>query len=78
MNIVAWAESGEHFAERIRLSAQDLDCILVELEGVQLLDDRMQDENFPEELIDMRSTAYRQQNDIVYGHFHTWLQEDAN
>lgn len=78
VNIVAWAESLEHFSERVRLSAEGLDCILIELKDVRLLEEKMQEDGFPHEFINMRATAYRQPNDMVYGTFHTWLQNDAN
>jgi len=55
-----------------------MDCILVELENVQLLEARMSDEDYPEELITMRETATRQTTDTVFGTFHIWHQEDSN
>jgi len=53
-------------------------CILVELEHTQLLETRMSEEDYPEELITMRTTAARQTADFVFGTFHIWNQEDAN
>jgi hypothetical protein len=55
-----------------------MDCILVELDLVQLLETRMSEEGYPEELITMRETAARQTSDTVFGTFHIWHQEDAN
>jgi hypothetical protein len=55
-----------------------MDCILVELEHVQLVEARMSEEDYPEELITMRETAARQTADTVFGRFHTWHQEDSN
>ncbi len=78
MNVVAWADTSEHFCERVKQTATELDCILLELEKVKLLDERMEESDFPEELITMRTTAHRQQNDVVFGTFYTWSQDDAN
>jgi len=55
-----------------------MDCILVELEEVQLLESRMNTPHFPAELIDVRQTANRQPSDTAFGTFHIWHQEDAN
>jgi hypothetical protein len=55
-----------------------MDCILVELENVQLLEARMSDEDYPEELITMRETAARQTADTVSGTFHIWHREDSS
>jgi hypothetical protein len=54
-----------------------MDCILVEIEHVQLLEARMSCEDYPEELITMRETATRQTADTVFGAFHIWYQEDS-
>jgi len=78
VNVVAWAKSQEHFKERVEYGAADLDCILLELDNVQPLDSRMAEEDYPEELITMRSTANRQREDIVFGTFHIWTQNHAN
>ena len=78
MNIVAWAHSGEEFGTRVKKAAADLDCILLELEDIQLLDQRMEEPDFPEELIEMRATAQRQRDGIIFGDFHVWVQDDAN
>ena len=55
-----------------------LDCILLELEHVQLLDKRMEEPDYPEELITMLSTAQRQPADLVFGIFHIWTESDIN
>ena len=78
VNVVAWAESEQHFADRIKNCAATLDCILVELDEIKLLAERMNAEDFPEEFIDMRATANRQPEDIVFGTFHIWMQDEAN
>jgi hypothetical protein len=78
VNIVAWAESATVFAERVRYMAGQLDCILIELEGVKLLEQRMEEPEYPEELITMRTTAHRQREDVVFGAFYTWTQDDRN
>jgi hypothetical protein len=78
VNIVAWACSEEEFGQRVKQGATELDCILLELEHVQLLDERIESPESPEELIDMRTTAQRQPSDIIFGTFHTWVQSDGN
>ncbi len=78
VNVVAWVESQEEFQERVKRHVEELDCILVELERVQLLETRMSAEDYPEELINMRQTAKREPNDAVFGTFHIWHQEDSN
>lgn len=78
VNIVAWAPSEEEFGNHVSKAAADLDCILLELEHIQLLEQRMEEPDYPEELIDMRVTAERQPDDIVFGCFNVWVQDDAN
>ena len=78
VNVIAWAKSATHFKEKVSRHTETLDCILVELENVQLLDSRMEQHDFPEELITMREAANRQQEDTVWGTFHVWNQEDSN
>jgi hypothetical protein len=78
VNVVACVESQEAFEKRVKQHVEGLDCILVQLENVQLLETRMSDEDYPAELIDMRQTATRQPNDTVFGTFHIWHQEDSN
>ena len=73
-----WAESKGAFEEKVKPHLEGLDCVLVELEEVQLLECRMKTPDFPEELIDMRETANRQPSDTAFGTFHDWHQEDAN
>jgi hypothetical protein len=38
----------------------------------------MEEPDYPEELIDMRATAERQRDDIVFRSFHIWTQDNAN
>jgi hypothetical protein len=78
VNVVAWVESQEEFQERVKRHVEELGCVLVELEKVQLLEIRMSAEDYPEELINMRQTATRQPNDTVFGTFHIWHQEASN
>lgn len=79
VNVVAWADSAQHFAERVRqISASQLDCILQELNGVQFLEERLAEPDYPEELLTMRATAHRQPEDIIFGTFHIWIQSDIN
>ncbi len=78
VNVVACVESQTAFEERAKRHSEGMDCILVELEHVQLLEARMSEEDYPEELITMRETAARQTSDTVFGTFYTWDQEDSN
>jgi hypothetical protein len=78
VNVVACVESREAFQERVKRHVEGLDCILVELDDVQLLETRMRAEGYPEELIDMRQTAIRQPEDTVFGTFHIWHQDRSN
>jgi hypothetical protein len=78
VNVVAWANSEESFGERVKQVATELDCILLEIDGAQLLDSRMEEPDYPEELITMRATAQRQPNDTTFGHFHIWVQSNVN
>jgi hypothetical protein len=78
VNVVACAESQGAFEERVKRHSEGLDCILIGLEKVQLLEARIGEEDYPEELITMRETAARQTTDTVLGTFHIWHQEDSN
>ena len=78
VHVAAWAESRSHFEARVKLSAEQLDCILREIEEVGLLESKMKAEAYPEEFLDMRNTASRQPDDVVFGTFHYWLENDVN
>jgi hypothetical protein len=78
VNIVAWASSELEFADRVKQTMPELDCLLLELEGIKPLEKRMEEPDYPEELITMRTTAQRQPKDVVFGTFHTWTQRDIN
>jgi hypothetical protein len=78
VNIVAWSSSEKAFAEIVKQRATELDCILLELDGTELLDARMEEPDFPDKLITMRATAQRQPEDTIFGTFHTWSQSDVN
>ena len=78
VNVVACVESQAAFEERVKRHSEGMDCILVELAHVQLLEARRSEQDYPEELITMRETAARQTSDTVFGTFHTWDQEDSN
>jgi hypothetical protein len=79
VNVVAWAESANHFEERVTtIAEQQLDCIVLEMEQVELLEAALQLEGCPEEFFTMRATAQRQPNDVLFGTFHVWTQDDAN
>jgi hypothetical protein len=78
VNTVAWAPSAQEFRKRVDQVARELDCILLELERVKTLHKRMEEPDYPEELITMRTTAQRQPSDVIFGTFHTWAQSDAH
>jgi hypothetical protein len=78
VNVVACVESKAAFEERVKTHAEGMDCILVDLEHAQLLETRMSEEDYPEELITMRETAARQTADTVFGTFHIWHREDSS
>ena len=78
VNVVAFVNSEAEFTERVRRIVPTLDCILLELDHVQPLEERMEEQDYPEELITMRSTAQTQPADLVFGTFHIWTQSDIN
>ena len=78
VQIVAWAKDREHFEQRIKHSVDELDCILRDLDDVELLESKMERGDCSEEVLSMRDTALRQTEDIIYGTFHTWLESDVN
>ena len=78
MNVVAWAESAKHFEQRVTASAEQLDCLIREMEKIELLEVALEREECPEEFFTMRTTAERQPNDVVFGTFHIWAEDDVN
>ena len=79
VNVVAWAESAKHFEQRVAAIAQDqLDSIVREIEHIELVEIAVKRDTYPEELFTMRETAVRQSNDVVFGAFHVWTQNDLN
>ena len=78
VNVVAWAESAKHFEGRMATAAEQLDCVVREMEQVELLEAALQREGCPDEFFTMRATAERQPNDVVFGTFHVWAQDDTN
>jgi hypothetical protein len=76
VNVVAWAESAKHFEQRVTAIAREqLDCVVQEVENVELLEAV---ENLPDELLTMRTTAEKDPNNVVFGTFHTWTQNDVD
>jgi hypothetical protein len=69
--VVAWAESPAAFETNVKVMSEGLDCILYGLENIGLLDTKTENENYPEEFINMRATATRQPQDTVFGPFYT-------
>ena len=78
MHVLAWADSREAYGRRVQTTAEELDCILVELDDVELLETKMESVDFPEEFFEMRKTAVRQPKDVVFGTFHVWHADEAN
>jgi hypothetical protein len=78
VNVVASVSSEAEFTERVERIVPTLDCILLELDRVQPIDERMGEPDSPEELITMRSTAQRQPADLLFGAFHIWTESDIN
>jgi hypothetical protein len=78
VNLVATVDSEAAFTERAERIVPTLDCILLELDDVQPLEKRMDEPDYPEELITMRSIALRQPEDLVFGTFHIWIESDIN
>ena len=78
VHLLAWAESPEAYSMRVQTTAEELDCILVELDEVELLETRMDSGDFPEEFFVMRNTAVRQPKDVILGTFHIWDSDEAN
>jgi hypothetical protein len=79
VNVVAWADSAKHFENRVTaIAGEQLDCIVREMDQVGLLETALQREDCPDEFFTMRATADRQPNDVLFGIFHVWFQEDVN
>jgi hypothetical protein len=76
VNVVAWAESFERRVSAI--AAEQLDCIVRETDQIELLEAALQREECPDEFFTMRATAERQPDDVLFGTFHIWFQEDVN
>ncbi len=60
VHVLAWADSREAYSRRVQTTAEELDCILVELDDVELLETKMGSGDFPEEFLNMRNIAVRQ------------------
>ncbi len=78
VHVLAWADSREAYSRRVQTTAEELDCILVELDDVELLETKMGSGDFPEEFLNMRNTAVRQPKDVVFGTFHIWHSDERN
>jgi len=78
VNIVAWADDAQHFRKIAGQRARELDCLLLEVDETKLLEIRLEEPDYPEELLDMRTTAFRQPDDTIFGTFHVWVQSDMN
>ena len=42
VNVVLWAESAQYLEERVTVTAQDVDCIVREIEEIELLQSALQ------------------------------------
>jgi len=60
------------------VAKEQLDCFVREIEKVELLESTLQREGCRDEFFTMRTTAERQPDDVVFGGFHVWSQDDAN
>ena len=70
VNVVAWAESSEDFERGVTAIARhQLDCIIREMEQIELLSVALEREGCADEFFTMRTTAERQLNDIIFGRF---------
>jgi len=78
VNVVAWAESAKHFEQRVTTSAKQLDCIIREIEKIELLEAALQRDECPDEFFTMRATVERQPKDVGFGTFHIWEQGDVS
>jgi hypothetical protein len=56
VNVVAWAESAKHFEQRVTASAERLDCLVREMEQVELLEAALRREGCPDEFFTMRAS----------------------
>lgn len=78
VHIAAWAESRDAFEKHVKLRVEDLDCYLWDFDDVGLMEDRIGAGDFPDEFLDIQSTAMHNPQDTVYGDFHVWERDDAN
>ena len=60
------------------IAAEQLDCIVREIEQIELLEAALHREECPDEFFTMRATAERQPDDVLFGTFHIWDQDDVN
>ncbi len=78
VNVAAVACSEADFTACVERIVPTLDCILIELDGIQPINQRIEGPDSPEELITMRSSAERQPTNLMFGCFHIWTQSDVN
>jgi hypothetical protein len=71
VNAVAWAESAKHFEGRVTLMVErQLDCIVREIEEVELLESALGRDDCPDEFFTMQATAERHPTDVLLGTLH--------
>ena len=75
--VVAWAESQTDFEQKAKMMSETLDCVVYGIENIGLLEDKMKSDDYPDEFVEMRQTAYRQPSDTIFGPFYTWAQDDV-
>jgi hypothetical protein len=79
VNVVAWAESASHFEGRVTaIAVEQLGCIVREIEQIELLEAALQRKECPDEFFTIRATAERLPDDVLFGTFHIWNQDDVN
>jgi hypothetical protein len=79
VNVVAWAESAKHFEGRVTaIAEQQLDCLVREMEKIEMLESALGREGCADEFFTMQATAERQPDDVVFGAFHVWDQDDVH
>jgi hypothetical protein len=77
VNVVAWANSGEHFHSKVETMATRLDLRLLGLEDVEPFSKRSVEKEVDDQIFQMADTARDNPADVVFGTFHLWNKTDA-
>ena len=51
VNVVAWTDSAKNFEQPVTTSCEELDCIVCEIDQVELLEAALEGENCPDEFL---------------------------